>query len=243
MRAPTEPDRVRSIVSAIADVAHIAESRRAEFYQLVISEPQINVVADASRWAKDQRRRAGEAFRKQNGTLAKAARSMRAVKDALFLLDAQERARVDLALRDLGLADGGVIADEYVIEPFAKDSLQCEQIAHSLASALDWAIGIYPFRDVGVHKTLKGTKGGRPKGTKGNPHFHKVVARVLKAASECGGRLPFDKKAGQNSPLVRAIYLLRPLLPVGFLPNVPPLATIERIVRDSRKNSGRRGGF
>jgi hypothetical protein len=240
MRASTEHDRARSVVAAIADLARVVEPRRAEFYQLIVDEPLINVVAHGARWAKDQRCQAGSAFRKNNGTLSRAARAMRTVSDALFRLDTEERARVDLALRAVGLATDKAIADERGIGTFAnflaKDSQECEYIAHRLAEAFEWAIGI-------PRRPRHSTKAGRPKGTKGHPHFHHVVERLLEAANECDGRLPFDKKAGPNSPLVRAIYLLRPLLPAGFLPNIPPLATIERIVRDSRKNKSRRGGF
>jgi hypothetical protein len=210
------------ILPQLAALARIPEARRLDFYKALPG-------GHGSRWTQDQRHKAGAAL-PRNGALAKAARAMRAASEALGDFNEKERKRLELALRALNLND-----DFFLLgDSFADNFEECHSMAATLADALAWANGTAPAQPINGPR-----RPGRPKGAKANRHFHMFVGRLLWAVGSCGGKLPFDRKKGASEPLVRAIYLLKPLLPDGFLPNVPPLPTIERIVIDYRKNPGR----
>jgi len=212
---------LEEILPQIATIARIPESQRMAFYRAL---PGRHGYA----WAQDQRLRAGAEF-PRDGALVRACRAMRAASKALGELNEKEQKRLKLALSVLNLDDA------FLGDAFAENAEECLSIATTLTSALAWATG----NERQNQQPLTERRRGRRK----SAHFHAFVHRLLWAVEKFDGKLPFDRKKGDSEPLVRVIYLLKPLLPEGFLPNVPRLSTIERAANDYRKNPRWRAQF
>src|SRR5262249_50631865 len=174
----------------------------------------------------------GSAFARK-GALAKAAKGMRMARNALCQLNDSERERLDLALGVLGLdKEFGIDADTYE-DPFAKDSVACEQIAGTFADVLNWATGVER-----APLTIKDRGRGRPKGSKAYAQLEALVHTLMQTAELCGGKLTFARHP-QRGTLLKAIEMMRQLSPPGFIPKVLPLAAIERARNDYRRNQRR----
>jgi hypothetical protein len=77
-------------------------------------------------------------------------------------------------------------------------------------------------------------RGGRPRGAV-NANHEKLQAFLMDfyqgIVIGCSGRLSFDPKNGGSGKLIRALELIEPCLPPGFLPPRLPLKPIHRWIR------------
>jgi hypothetical protein len=81
---------------------------------------------------------------------------------------------------------------------------------------------------------------GRPKGEVSNPRLRQLVLNLRYFSRRKGKQFTFDKNSGEGT-LTKALDLLRPYVPVGVVPNVPPRSTIETwIVKDNERNAADR---
>jgi hypothetical protein len=81
---------------------------------------------------------------------------------------------------------------------------------------------------------------GRPKGEVSNPRLRQLVLNLRYSSRRKGKQFTFDKNSGEGT-LTKALDLLRPYVPVGVVPNVPPRSTIETwIVKDNERNAADR---
>lgn len=76
---------------------------------------------------------------------------------------------------------------------------------------------------------------GRPAGSS-HPHFHDFLCSLLVDVNSVGGRLTYDKNYPARGTLLRVLDLLRPILPPGFIPHIPPV----RVLKSAQKIA--RGG-
>jgi hypothetical protein len=82
--------------------------------------------------------------------------------------------------------------------------------------------------------------GGRRKGTPTTVSWHlqQFVECLWKAAHLHGGNLYASHKAPGGGTMIRALELLRPILPVSLLPQALPPQTIASIIKDFKATNG-----
>jgi hypothetical protein len=78
--------------------------------------------------------------------------------------------------------------------------------------------------------TNKKSRRGRPPGPTYR-YFHEFVCSLVAIVHSVGGRLSFDKNRPADGTLVQALTLLRPHMPLGFVPQVPP----SRVLQSAQK--------
>ncbi len=200
MRAPPNATKhsigaLSEILPRLADVARIPERQRASFETNVR-----RAVTDV--WHSERNRQAGLAF--DRGALAQAARSMKSASDALSRLDNEERKRLEFALNQLGLDTEDVDWDDEgisgYIPAFAQSVEQCDEMAGTLADALQWCIG-----ETSPDRTIKRRKQkGRRPGTFKNRQIRSFAQELRKVAERGGGRLTLARKNGSGT-LIEAL--------------------------------------
>jgi len=79
---------------------------------------------------------------------------------------------------------------------------------------------------------------GRPRGTVKNWQLQNFTEALWETAEICGGHLYADRKRADGGTMIKALKLLRPVLPEGLLPKTSFVSTIETIIRNF-KASGR----
>jgi hypothetical protein len=79
---------------------------------------------------------------------------------------------------------------------------------------------------------------GRPRGTVGNWKLQNFIEALWETAKICGGHLYADHKRDDGGTMIKALELLRPVLPEGLLPKNLSVSTIETIIKNF-KASGR----
>jgi len=79
---------------------------------------------------------------------------------------------------------------------------------------------------------------GRPRGTVGNWQLQKLVEILWQTAEDYGGNLYADHKRDYGGTMIKALELLRPVLPESLLPKILAVPTIETIIKNF-KASGR----
>jgi hypothetical protein len=97
--------------------------------------------------------------------------------------------------------------------------------AFQLAHLLSVAAGKAP--PPGPGETSR-PRGGRRKGSVKDVIFLDFVRFLLVATAECGGDLTIENEDGTGS-MIDALNILRPHLPVGVVPDVPPAGTLQRV--------------
>jgi hypothetical protein len=80
-----------------------------------------------------------------------------------------------------------------------------------------------------------GSRGrGRPMGSS-YPGFHDFLCRLLVTVNSEGGGLSHNKNYPTRGTLVRVLDLLRPILPPGFIPYVPPVRVLLSALKIARE--------
>jgi hypothetical protein len=79
---------------------------------------------------------------------------------------------------------------------------------------------------------------GRPRGTVENWQLQKFIEILWETAKHCGGNLYADHKRAEGGTMMKALELLRPVLPEGLLPKTLSVSTVEAIIKNF-KASGR----
>lgn len=75
---------------------------------------------------------------------------------------------------------------------------------------------------------------GRRRGDVKDYPLKQFVQSLTRELRDTGGRLTLDVK-GRRGTWIKALDMLRPLLPARFIPKAPPLSTIERWIREEEK--------
>jgi hypothetical protein len=233
--------RREEILPKIAELAQISETNRPAFYLRMYA-----TIWGA--WKLHEQRQKGKEIPSKEA-LIRVAETMRAVIDALDDLDGGERAQITQILKRMrsqrekslkSLRDMVSDQSEITAELVAEREEQELKAYDVLLSQPQW--GWFDIiRNAAVALSLgdgehQPARRGRPRGAVTDPGFHRVVRGLLSAAANGGGRLTLTRKSSSGT-LLRSIDLLRPCLPLGFLPNVLPLGTIEDIKNDSKNKS------
>jgi hypothetical protein len=116
-------------------------------------------------------------------------------------------------------------------------SYDVQQTVSLLSDALQWAIGeaADPYGpDFFIERKHQR---GRPAGTIKYWPLRAFVEELYEATLSFRGKLSFSPKNGASGSLVRALRLIEPSLPNGFLPKVLPAKSIERWIAPIRKKS------
>jgi len=160
--------------------------------------------------------------------LVKAHRAVRAAKAAILILDKRDQAALRYALYNW-VTRTTPPASAAEIRCWVQDV--CNRWPDLLLIALSEMTGGKPFI-----APAKGRR--RPKGAAANWQLQKFVRLLWRTADLYGGSLYADHKRPDGGTMIKALHLLAPLLPAGFIPNIPPTATIESVIKNF-KASGR----
>jgi hypothetical protein len=117
--------------------------------------------------------------------------------------------------------------DKYYGKRDRRDESAPAPIARLLNEVLQWAGKDPPYY-------ARNNRRGRPPGT---AHFelYMFVSYLLEITENVGGRLTFDKNYPDKGSLPRALHLLRPYLPAGFIPADLPVRTLIQACLDRKK--------
>jgi hypothetical protein len=78
---------------------------------------------------------------------------------------------------------------------------------------------------------------GRPKGPwYGRRNIRRFVRSMLSASADAGGRLTFSNRYPTSGTLWRALVLLAPFVPDGFVPRVPPAEKLADLCAEWRRD-------
>jgi hypothetical protein len=180
--------------------------------------------------AMQRRKYQGRNFQKRE-PLLKATRAVRAAKEAILALDKRDQAelrRVLICEVPFPAAPGfhRMYAERLVKEAW-------NHWPDRLLIALSEWTGSNPFT-----APSKGRKGRRD-GAVGHWHLQRFVERLWVMANTHGGNFYADHKRPDGGTMIKALRLLAPILPTGFIPNELPVSTIETTIKNF-KASGRR---
>ena len=169
-----------------------------------------------------------------------AERAIRAANEAILALDKEDQARLARATREVfpGIVEALHRTTVDGMDParFSTAAIFCyieERLiwiwADNLLLKLSEMTGSNPDS-----LPPAGNGRGRRKHTVANWHMQAFVAYVWQIAKAHGGNFYADRKGKGGGTMIRALRLLAPLLPSGFVPNVLPQRTIEKTIKKER---------
>ncbi len=175
------------------------------------------------------RRYQGRDFQKRE-SFVKAAHAVRAAKESILALDKRDQAELRRALICDVTFPAPPLVDNMYAQRLVKDVWN--QWPDQLLIALSDRTGSNPF--------TAPTKGkGRRNGAVTNWHLQTFVEKLWEIANIHGGNLYADHKRVDGGTMIKALRLLAPLLPTGFIPNELPVSTIRTVIQNF-KASGKR---
>jgi len=214
-------DEIREIVARVADLAGVVNpnDRRGRYLSMSFYEE----VGLAIRLHQGIDPRKGNAF-------LKAELAFRTAKEAILALDKRDQAKLRLAfIKHL---------NEDVIPPSWRprfELLAGKRIWNRALDDLLWTFseltGNNPFPAPSYGR-------GRPRGTVKNWQLQKLIVMLWQMAKDHGGNLYADHKRDDGGTMIKALELLRPVLPESLLPKILSAPTIETIIKNL-KASGR----
>jgi hypothetical protein len=159
-------------------------------------------------------------FRRKEAFL-KAELAVRSAKQAILALDKRDQVALRRAL-------------------YHQVSMPCGLGARSLRSLVKTMWNRWPEDLLFAFSSLTGNNpvsepangNGRGKGAVSNWQLQSLVEGLWEAANLHGGTLYADHKREDGGTMIRALELLRPVLPEGLLPEVLPTSTIENIIKN-----------
>jgi hypothetical protein len=177
------------------------------------------------------RRYQGRDSQKRDSFL-KAERAVRAAKESILSLDKRDQAKLRRALICDAPLPASLLLDNAHAQGLVKEAWNhwTDQLLMALS---DWT-GSNPFTAPG-----KKGKGGRRRGAVANWQLQTFVERLWEAANIHGGSLYADHKSVDGGTMIKALRLLAPLLPTGFIPKGLPVPAIESVIKNFKAN-GRR---
>jgi hypothetical protein len=208
MRAPIDDreQRINFLQDVLPDLvalARIPEARGKFLYIFIRSSLQHAWDLNQEQAAGFSRGAAQEQAAGFSRKLLRAAQVLRAAGDAIDSLDEKERDLVELALHP----------EAYLEWEYSFDTIS------EIADALD----------VAARKAASALRRGRPPGTVKNEPLRSFVMEFYRSVVVgCAGKLSFNSKNGGSGTLIRALRLIEPCLPSGFLPKALPAKSIER---------------
>ena len=189
----------------LAELARVPEENRNGFWLAVFG-----AVLDA--WEHDANRKMAVA-RKQNEALSRAIHALKAARQALAELD-EECERVGPIERSVGLGELGFWWE------LPKLTAEIEQ---GMDRFFEWT-----GEETELPRPRAHRRGRRP-GTVENPRFRVFLRKLRHAAKDHGGRLGLQKNTPKGA-LLKAIEIVAPHLPDGFVPKRRSASTLQRII-------------
>jgi hypothetical protein len=244
-RAPAVPDNV---VSRLATIAHIPETSRNQFGELL-------------RRAVALAHQTNEIHLSPHGRASDVTKFLRRVKTTAQHLDiviAMLQGKGVGADQHLAAATAGVLLDQAIHEAVwdgrNTSKLPSWKTVYQQSNALPWSTQCRHLLALLITLTSKAEqraadlfpkRRGRPKGTGGNPTFDAFVKDLLDAARKSGGRLPLGRDAYANKPawkgtLLQAMKILRLHLPKDrFFPAGNIGYALERLSKEFRADTAK----
>jgi hypothetical protein len=198
--APSAPSVLpKDVALQVAECARVPPEERDQFCDLVYGTM-------LSVWERDRRglpSKPGQALRQ-------AEKAARILHEAFGGLNQDDRKWVERLLAQ----------NPWYQKCLSELPLTIWRLAHLFSTAMGKAPPPGPGNT--VRPGLKGRRVGSVK----DATFRNLVRHLMVDALETGGQLKFDKTSGTGS-LIEALRILRPYLPEGVVPLVPPSGTIQ----------------